>query len=61
MHGASYGVNVAFEQVFAEMASDPNAMAGGDAAEAMDRRYGLEVDYESIPRLCEEHSLSFPK
>src|SRR5918994_1867785 len=37
-----------FEQVFAEMASDPEAMAGGEAATAMDRRYGVEVDYESI-------------
>ena len=50
-----------FEQVFAEMAADPEAMAGGDAAAAMDRRYGVEVDYESIPRLCEEHRLSFPE
>ena len=49
-----------FEQVFAEMASDPDAMAGGDAAEAMDRRYGVEVDYESIDRLCAEHGLVFP-
>jgi hypothetical protein len=41
------------------MATDPDAMAG-DAAEAMDRRYGLEVDYQSIPRLCEEQGLWFP-
>jgi mannose-6-phosphate isomerase-like protein (cupin superfamily) len=49
-----------FEQVFAEMASDPEAMTGGDAAAAMDRRYGVEVDYESIDRLCAEHGLVFP-
>src|SRR5918997_4034313 len=40
-----------FEHAFAEMGSNPDAVTG-DAAEAMDRRYGLEVDYESIPRLC---------
>jgi mannose-6-phosphate isomerase-like protein (cupin superfamily) len=50
-----------FEQVFAEMASDPEAMSGdSDAAEAMDRRYGIEADYESIERLCAEHDLVFP-
>ncbi|HLL49147.1 MAG TPA: cupin domain-containing protein [Thermomicrobiales bacterium] len=50
-----------FEQVFAEMASDPESMSGdSDAAEAMDRRYGIEADYESIDRLCAEHGLVFP-
>ncbi len=32
----------------------------GDAAAAMDGRYGVEVDYESIDRLCAEHGLVFP-
>ncbi len=49
-----------FEHAFAEMGSDPDALSG-DAAAAMDRRYGLEVDYESIPRLCAEHGLWFPE
>ena len=49
-----------FEQVFAEMASDPSVMADGDAVEAMARRYGIEADYESIGRLCAEHGLVFP-
>jgi mannose-6-phosphate isomerase-like protein (cupin superfamily) len=49
-----------FEHAFAEMGSDPEAMSG-DNAVAMDRRYGLEVDYESIPRLCNEHGLWFPE
>jgi mannose-6-phosphate isomerase-like protein (cupin superfamily) len=49
------------EQAFAEVASDPGAMSGdSDAAEAMDRRYGIEADYESIERLCAEHGLVFP-
>jgi mannose-6-phosphate isomerase-like protein (cupin superfamily) len=48
-----------FEEMFAEMAADPQAMTG-EAAAAMDARYGLEVDYDSIPRLCEEHGLRFP-
>ncbi|MCD6058260.1 MAG: hypothetical protein K0Q89_1790, partial [Thermomicrobiales bacterium] len=44
-----------------EVASDPGAMSGdSDAAEAMDRRYGIEADYESIERLCAEHGLVFP-
>jgi hypothetical protein len=41
------------------MADDPEAMAG-EAAPALDARYGLEVDYESVGRLCEEHGLDFP-
>jgi mannose-6-phosphate isomerase-like protein (cupin superfamily) len=48
-----------FEQMFAEMAADPESMTGENAA-AMDARYGLEVDYDSIARLCQEHGLSFP-
>ena len=48
-----------FEAMFAEMAADPGSMTG-DAAAAMDARYGLEVDYDSIERLCAEHGLSFP-
>lgn len=48
-----------FEEMFAEMGADPDLMAGEGAA-AMDARYGLEVDYESIERLCREHGLNFP-
>ena len=42
-----------------EMADDPEAMAG-ETASALDARYGVEVDYESVERLCEEHELDFP-
>lgn len=48
-----------FEAMFKEMAADPEAMVG-EAAAAMDAKYGLEVDYDSIERLCAEHGLSFP-
>jgi mannose-6-phosphate isomerase-like protein (cupin superfamily) len=48
-----------FEEMFAEIAADPESMVGEGAA-AMDARYGLEVDYESIDRLCQEHGLTFP-
>ena len=48
-----------FEYLFKEMADDPEAMAG-ETASALDARYGLEVDYESMERLCEEHGLDFP-
>ena len=48
-----------FEEMFAEMGADPDAMTGESAA-ALDARYGLEVDYDSIERLCREHGLSFP-
>jgi gentisate 1,2-dioxygenase len=48
-----------FEHLFEEMADDPEAMAG-EAAPALDARCGLEVDYESVGRLCEEHGLDFP-
>jgi mannose-6-phosphate isomerase-like protein (cupin superfamily) len=48
-----------FEQLFADIAADPEAMTG-ERATALDARYGLDVDYESIGRLCQEHGLSFP-
>jgi hypothetical protein len=32
----------------------------GERAMGLDARYGLDVDYESIVRLCQEHGLSFP-
>jgi Cupin domain len=48
-----------FEHVFKEMAEDPDAMAG-ETASALDARYGIEADYDSIERLCEEHGLNFP-
>ena len=48
-----------FERAFDEMGSDPEAMVGEKAA-LMAARYGLEVDYDSIPRLCQEYGLNFP-
>ena len=45
--------------MFKEMAENPEAMAG-EAAAALDARYGIEADYESVERLCEEHGLNFP-
>lgn len=48
-----------FEGLFEEMAEDPESMTG-EAALALDARYGIEADYESIERLCEEHGLDFP-
>lgn len=41
-----------FEQFFAELG---NGAAPPDAG----ARYGLEFDLESIPRLCQEHGLTF--
>jgi mannose-6-phosphate isomerase-like protein (cupin superfamily) len=49
-----------FERMFEEMAADPEAFVG-EAAAALDARYGLEVDYESMGRLCAAHGLSFPE
>jgi mannose-6-phosphate isomerase-like protein (cupin superfamily) len=48
-----------FEGLFAEVGADPEAMTG-EAAPALDARYDLKVDYESIERLCKEHGLVFP-
>jgi hypothetical protein len=46
-------------QFFAELAADPDAMTGEQAA-ALHAAYGLEVDYSSIARLCAAHGLAFP-
>jgi uncharacterized cupin superfamily protein len=51
-----------FEHAFAEMAemaASPEGMTG-EQAQALLARYGLESDFESVPRLCEEHGLTFP-
>lgn len=48
-----------FEQIFAEMGAQADAMTEA-AGQAMDARYGLEVDYASVERLCAAHGLSFP-
>ncbi len=49
-----------FEHMFWQMGHDPAAFVG-DAAADMDARYGLDVDYHSIDRLCREHGLTFPE
>lgn len=49
-----------FERMFAEMGVHPEAFTGEAAAE-LDARYGLDVDYDSIERLCREHGLLFPE
>jgi quercetin dioxygenase-like cupin family protein len=38
---------------------DPESMSG-ETALALDARYGIEADYDSVERLCEEHGLIFP-
>ena len=48
-----------FEQFFAALAADLEAMTGERAA-ALDAAYGLEVEYASIDRLCAAHGLTFP-
>jgi hypothetical protein len=48
-----------FERMFEELATDSEAFVG--EAAALDARYGLKVDYESIGRLCATHGLSFPE
>jgi mannose-6-phosphate isomerase-like protein (cupin superfamily) len=48
-----------FEHVFEEMAEDPESMSG-EKASALDARYGIEADYDSVERLCGEHGLAFP-
>ena len=48
-----------FEHLFKEMADDPEKMEAEAGAE-LDARFDLEVDYDSVGRLCEEHGLRFP-
>ena len=49
-----------FEHLFAEMGSDPEAFTG-DTAPDLDAKYNLEVDYDSIDRLCADLKLDFPQ
>ena len=44
-----------FERLFEE-AAEPRETAGP----SLDLRYGIEFDFESVERLCEEHGLVFP-
>ena len=48
-----------FEHMFREMGELMRAPEPDDFAD-FSRRYGIEFDPESIPRLCEEHGLVFP-
>ncbi|MGH3090397.1 MAG: cupin domain-containing protein [Rubrobacteraceae bacterium] len=48
-----------FEHLFEEAAEDPESTAG-EPAPSLDARYGIEIDYDSVERLCEEHGLTFP-
>ena len=48
-----------FERLFEEAAEGPQATAG-ETTPALDARYGLELDLDSVGRLCEEHGLAFP-
>ncbi len=49
-----------FEGLFAENGANPDAMAG-EAAATLDAHYSLEVDYESIGRLCARFGLVVPE
>jgi quercetin dioxygenase-like cupin family protein len=49
-----------FEHMFSDMGREPESFTG-DAAPDLDARYSLEVDYDSIERLCEEYGLMFPE
>jgi mannose-6-phosphate isomerase-like protein (cupin superfamily) len=54
-----------FENFFAELADQIATATPGnppDSADmaALDTKYGIEFDYASVPRLCEQHGLSFP-
>ena len=48
-----------FEELFREMGSNPEAMVG-ERARALDAKYGLDVDYDSIERICAAQGLTFP-
>ena len=47
-----------FEHFFVELGA---GLADGTAdMEELSRRYGIEFDLESVPRLCAEHGLTHP-
>jgi len=47
-----------FEHFFREL--DAGARDGSLDMEDLSRRYGIEFDLESLPRICEEHGLTHP-
>jgi hypothetical protein len=51
-----------FESYFHELGAALESGRGPDPELMADfsRRYGIEFDFESIPRLCAEHGLQFP-
>jgi mannose-6-phosphate isomerase-like protein (cupin superfamily) len=55
------GFEVFFEEVAAQMsaAASDNPAESAEAS-ALDTRYGIEFDYGSVARLCEQHGLTFP-
>ena len=54
-----------FEHFFDEIAAQMASAGSGNPADTSDqselpRKYGIEFDYDSVPRLCEKHGLTFP-
>lgn len=54
-----------FEHFFEDIAAAMSAGISGNPAEtadttALNAKYGIDFDFESVPRLCEQHGLSFP-
>lgn len=49
-----------FERLFAEMGAMPDSFTG-DSAPDLDMKYNLDVDYDSIERLCSQFGLQFPE
>ena len=45
---------------WSHLAPMPYSKGGEGRALALDTRYGIEADYDSMERLCEEHGLNFP-
>lgn len=49
-----------FEQYFAEAASMFTGEPDMEAFAALSERYGLDMDFDSVPRLVAEHGLTLP-
>lgn len=51
-----------FEQFFEELASERRRPAGGaERRGGLGDRYGVDSDFDSVPRLCAEHGLVYPR
>jgi hypothetical protein len=49
-----------FEHFFRELGNAMESAPGAPSFDDLSARYGIEFDFESVPRICSQHGLNHP-